>query len=147
MAELANCPNCGRVFVKAFRPICDACHREVEEKYETVSRFIRRKENRMATVEEVHAKTGVEKELIFQFIREGRLHLTHFPNLGYPCEKCGAKIREGRLCKSCYNEIQSDLKAIEREKEFEKRKKELEKERYRTYHSLDDRLKNIDKDR
>lgn len=142
MAELANCPNCNKVFVKAFRPVCEACHREVEEKFDIVSKFIRKKENRMATIEEVHAKTEVEKDLIFQFIREGRLHLSHFPNLGYPCEKCGEQIREGRLCKNCLHGIKSDLKALEQEQAFEKRKEEAEKAKNRTYHLLNNRLKN-----
>ena len=140
MADLDNCPNCGKIYVKAFRSICNDCHREVEDKFEVVYRFIRKKENRAASIEEVHAKTEVEKDLLYQFLREGRLHLAQFPNLGYPCDKCGDTIREGRLCNRCSSGIRQDLKTHEDEKAFEARKKETEKAKYQTYHSLDDRF-------
>lgn len=140
MADLANCPNCGKIFVKALRPICNDCHNEVEAKFDIVYKFIRKKENRAATIEEVHAKTEVEKDLLYQFLREGRLHLGMFPNLGYPCDKCGDTIREGRLCNNCASGIRKDLKAYEDELAFEARRKEHEKSKYQTYHSLGDRL-------
>lgn len=141
MADLANCPNCGKIFMKALRPVCNDCHREVEDKFDIVYRFIRKKENRAASIEEVHAKTEVEKDLLYQFLREGRLHLAQFPNLGYPCDKCGDTIREGRLCSQCAGSIKRDLKAHDDEQAFVARKKEFEKAKYQTYHSLDDRLK------
>ena len=136
MAELANCPNCGEVFVKAFRPICNNCHGEIEEKFDIVYRFVRKKENRRSSIEEVYSKTGVEKDLIYQFIRDGRLHLSQFPNLGYPCDQCGDMIRQGRLCSKCAGQIKSDLEVSDRDRE---RKEELRK-KHQAYHSLDDRL-------
>ncbi|UCZ52698.1 hypothetical protein LGQ02_18100 [Bacillus shivajii] len=140
MADLQNCPNCGELFVKAFRPVCSKCHREIEEKFETVYTFIRKRENRQSPLEEVHAKTGVERDLITQFIREGRINLSQFPNLGYPCEKCGDNIREGRLCRNCREGIQSDLDTIDRQKQFEERRKEEERKKVTTYHSLNGRI-------
>lgn len=141
MPDLSNCPNCGKVYVKALRSVCDACAREVEKKFDTVYRFIRKRENRTASMEEVHEGTEVEKNLIVQFIREGRLQITQFPNLRYPCEKCGEPVREGRICGKCRNEITRDLQSDERQKAFEKRKEKQNQSKYRTYHSLDDRVK------
>ncbi|PYZ92781.1 hypothetical protein CR194_14100 [Salipaludibacillus keqinensis] len=141
MADLANCPNCDKLFVKALRSVCDGCAREVEEKYQQVYTFIRKRGNRQATMDEVHEGTGVEKDLIIRFIREGRLHLSQFPNLTYPCEKCGNQIREGRICAGCRGEIQSDLQAGDRQQAFEGRKKERESARYKTYSTLDERVK------
>ncbi|MBU9721732.1 MULTISPECIES: TIGR03826 family flagellar region protein [Bacillaceae] len=138
--NIDNCPSCGKVFVKALRPVCNECHREVEKKFNTVYTFIKKRENRMASLEEVHEGTEVEKDLIVHFIREGRIHLAQFPNLGYPCEKCGSFIREGRICKECRSEIRSGLDQIDREKSFEDRKKQTERSKVTTYHSLNQRL-------
>ncbi|SDZ33319.1 flagellar operon protein TIGR03826 [Evansella caseinilytica] len=122
MADLANCPNCGKVFVKALRPVCDACYREVEEKFDTVYTFIRKSRNRSATIDQVCEETGVEKDLIIRFIREGRLQLSQFPNLGYPCEKCGESTREGRLCSKCKKEINDGLREVRKSPDREERK-------------------------
>ncbi|ADU31869.1 TIGR03826 family flagellar region protein [Evansella cellulosilytica] len=142
MPDLMNCPNCGKVFIKALRPICDECYRDVENKFEKVYKFIRKRENRRASMDEVHEGTGVSKDLIVRFIREGRLHLSQFPNLGYPCEKCGVSIREGRLCKDCAKGLQSGLNQLEREKDFEGRKlRRTKNEETLTYHTFRDERK------
>lgn len=144
MKDIANCPRCGAIFVKTHRPICHNCYIEQEKNFEKVSTFIRKKENRMATLQEVHEKTGVDLQLIHQFIREGRLLVHNMPNITYPCESCGKPIREGRLCATCRGNITEGLKKLEREKKFAelvKRSQEDSKKRFVTYHSLNDRLK------
>ncbi|CAM4001145.1 TIGR03826 family flagellar region protein [Alkalicoccus chagannorensis] len=144
MPELANCPKCGKVFTKAFRSVCSACHDEVERQFQEVYAFIRKRENRRATMEEVEEGTGVDREQIVTFVREGRILTSQFPGLSYPCESCGAEIREGRLCGSCKGNIQDGLKRRDSEAAFEQRKTDRSKERYTTYHSLGDR---VNKDR
>ncbi|MFA9558918.1 TIGR03826 family flagellar region protein [Evansella sp. AB-rgal1] len=141
MAELANCSSCGKVFVKALRPICNDCNKEVDGKFQIVYDYLRKRENRSASLHEVHKDTEVEIDLIYKFIREGRIHLRDFPNLGYPCEKCEALIREGKLCTDCQNDIRSGLNGLKSQKEFEDRKKSRENQRITTYSSLGDRLK------
>lgn len=118
MAELANCSKCGRLFVKlSIRDVCESCYQEEEQQFERVYAFLRRRENRMATMAQVVEATGVEEKLIIKWIRAGRLQLVHFPNLGYPCDSCGALIREGRLCAKCLGQLQADLRRAEAEKE------------------------------
>lgn len=131
MAELANCPKCGEIYVvNSVRDICPKCYKQEEADYEKVYQFIRKKQNRTAQMDEVVEATGVERALIYKFIKKGRIKLTQFPNLGYPCAKCGTLIREGKLCIHCLSGIKKDLHAIEEEEE---RKKEIVK-RNRTYH-------------
>lgn len=125
MAELGNCPQCGDIYVlNNIRDVCLNCYKQEEADFEKVYQFIRKKQNRTAQMEEVVEATGVEKTLIYKFIKKGRIKLAQFPNLGYPCAKCGTVIREGKLCQPCMTGIQSDLHVIEKEEE---RKKELEK--------------------
>lgn len=122
MGELANCPKCNRLFVQTqLRTVCDKCFKEEEKAYETVYQFLRKRENRKAELDVVVEATGVSKELILKFIRQGRIMLSNFPNLGYPCEKCGKSIREERLCNDCKNDIHKQLNQIEQEKMISER--------------------------
>lgn len=137
MSELDNCARCDAVFVKTMRDICPKCYQEEEEAFETVYRFLSKRENREATLMEIVEKTRVEEELIIKFIREQRLRTSQFPKLAYPCERCGVHIVTGKLCQSCSDEILHQFKQHEA---LEKRKRdhEEEKKRTQTYYSIDD---------
>ncbi|MBB6453632.1 flagellar operon protein (TIGR03826 family) [Salirhabdus euzebyi] len=114
MGELANCPTCGALFVKGVQSVCQKCYKEEEKAFETVHGYIRKKENRTATVPEVSETTGVEERLIMKFVKERRLHTTHFPNLTYGCERCGEPIGEGKICNNCKDELRADLSLEEK---------------------------------
>ncbi|MFK2826315.1 hypothetical protein QYG89_11685 [Bacillus sp. B190/17] len=120
MNEIINCSRCGELYMEnAFRDVCAKCAKSEEEMYETVYRFLRQRENRAATIERVVEVTGVKEELIHKWVKKGRLHAAHFPNLGYPCDRCGAIITKGKICGKCTMDIERDLKQIQREEEFE----------------------------
>ncbi|SDH19403.1 flagellar operon protein TIGR03826 [Alteribacillus persepolensis] len=140
MEHLKNCPRCGRLFVKSLRAICNDCHRAIEEKFQKVYAYMRKQKNRSATMMRVVEATGVEKEDISQFIKEGRLHIQQFPNLEYPCESCGKGIRAGRICQVCKDDIENGLKAETVAKD-QKEREEQEKKRHLTYQTLHERLK------
>ncbi|UII55624.1 hypothetical protein LS684_18670 [Cytobacillus spongiae] len=140
MDELSNCPKCGDIFVLTkFRDICQKCWKEEEQAFELVYNFIRKRENRTATMTQVEEATGVDEALIIKFIKKGRLKLTQFPNLGYPCEKCGKLIQKGKICDPCSELLRKQLQSLEKE---EQRKVErLKKEKHATYFSVDDKFK------
>ncbi|WP_368297467.1 TIGR03826 family flagellar region protein [Cytobacillus firmus] len=139
MAELSNCPKCDAIYVKSqFRDVCQDCWKEEEKAYETVYQFIRKRENRTAKMLEVVDATGVKEELIIKFIKTGRLKLAHFPNLGYPCEKCGTSIREGKLCGSCAVELRKDLQLFTAEEE--RRKEAIQREKQGTYFAVNEKI-------
>src|SRR5690625_3199603 len=123
MGQLANCPQCGRLFVKGIQDLCDSCYKEEEEIFDTVYHFISERKNRLATLTEICDATGVEERTVTRFIKEGRLHLANLPNLGYPCESCGTMIREGRICIECTKKFQEGLDQQEREERLLQRKK------------------------
>ncbi|WP_226682063.1 TIGR03826 family flagellar region protein [Sutcliffiella horikoshii] len=133
MSQLDNCPSCGQIYVKnAFREVCETCYKEEEAKYQTVYKYIRQRENRTASMDQVVQDTGVEEYLIIKFIRKGRIQLVHFPNLGYPCDRCGRIIREDKLCQGCKKDIHGQLSQLEREEERERAIREAGK----TYHVI-----------
>lgn len=138
MAELANCARCGNVFVKQLRDICHDCYKEEEAAFQKVYRFLMKRENRKATMMEIVEATGVDEMLIQKFIKEKRLLVSRFPNLGYPCERCGKKITAGSLCTECQNELKKELEMHdELEKRAEEIRKQQEKEKIHTYFSID----------
>lgn len=129
MSQIETCPSCGDIYVKnQFRDVCQKCWKEEEQAYDKVSQFMRRRENRAATMLQVVEAVGVEEELLLKFIRTGRLKVTQFPNLGYPCDKCGTIIRAGKLCEPCALEIKKDLEQHEQEEAFREELRKREKQ-------------------
>ncbi|WP_246942755.1 TIGR03826 family flagellar region protein [Bacillus pinisoli] len=124
MGELANCPKCDKLFVATpAQDVCPTCYKEEQQLFETVYNYIRKKENRMATLPEVAEATDVEETLVIKWIRTGKLKLAQFPNLGYPCEKCKTLIRQGKICDQCAKGLQQDLKHLQEEEDRLKKEK------------------------
>ena len=114
MAEIKDCPRCGAFFnYNGLREVCASCAQKEEKLYEDVYRFLRRRENRAATVEQISEQTGVTKDMLYDWVRRGRLQPALFPNLGYPCDRCGAITQSGKLCERCTGEIERDLNQME----------------------------------
>ncbi|WP_102026683.1 TIGR03826 family flagellar region protein [Salirhabdus sp. Marseille-P4669] len=134
MGELANCPRCNALFVKSVRDVCNNCFKEEEAQFEKVYTYVKKKENRKASVSEVSEATGVEERLIMKFIKQKRLSTVQFPNLSYGCERCGSPIQEGKLCSNCRGELYDDLTRDQKQAEL---RASVEKERNRTYFAVD----------
>lgn len=119
MGEVKTCPTCGELFnYTGMREVCLKCAQGEEEMYQIVYRFLRKRENRAATVDRIVEATGVEKDLLFRWVRKGRLQQAMFPNLGYPCDNCGHLTTTGKLCQKCQDELKQDLRTFEAAKEF-----------------------------
>lgn len=130
MPELDNCPKCGRIYVKNLRGMCDVCLKEDDQLFDKVYQFVKKRQNRTATMMQIVEATGVAEVTIMRYVKEGRLKPTQFPNLGYPCERCGTVIQSGKLCLTCASNLDADLKQHEYEEE---RKRQIEEREKRTY--------------
>lgn len=131
MAELRDCPSCGEFFnYTGVREVCAKCAMNEEKMYEEVYRFLRRRENRAATIERIVEVTGVTESLLYKWVRKGRLQPALFPNLGYPCDNCGKLTNKGKLCADCTATIQDDLKKFDAVKEFREAIEEKDRATY-----------------
>lgn len=131
MSEVRQCPRCHALFnYNGLRDVCPACAKKEEELYNKVYRFLRRRENRAATIEQIEEEFNIDRELLFDWVRKGRLQPAQFPGLGYPCDRCGALTQSGKLCDDCQNEIESDLKRIETIEEARESLKDAERATY-----------------
>ncbi|MBD7985188.1 hypothetical protein H9649_11370 [Sporosarcina sp. Sa2YVA2] len=119
MAELKDCPSCGAFFnYTGIRDVCANCAQSEEKLYEEVYRFLRRRENRAATIERIVEATGATETMLHKWVRKGRLQPALFPNLGYPCDNCGKLTAKGKLCEGCTNELNTELRQFEAAQEF-----------------------------
>lgn len=133
MAELRNCPSCDGFFnYTGIRDVCPKCAQNEEELYQIVYRFLRKRENRAATVDRIEEATGVEKDLLYKWVRKGRLQRALFPNLGYPCDNCGHLTTDGKLCDRCQDDIRRGLDRFEAAQEFRESIKNSDR---KTYHA------------
>src|SRR5690606_41513823 len=128
---------CSRLYINnTVRNICDKWYKEEEMAYDKVSTYLKKRENRTATMLQVVQDTGVSEDLIHKIIKQGRIKLVQFPNLTYPCETCGNPIQTGKLCEQCLTELRKDLEIFERE---EQRQKELEERK--VYFVVDEKFR------
>jgi ribosomal protein L32 len=104
---LSNCKECGKLFVQNPAGICPDCYRLEEEQEEKVASYLR--DNRRATIGEVHEATGVPEKIILKMIKKGRI--TGDVQMEYPCESCGRPILEGRVCGECGRRVLDQIKA------------------------------------
>ncbi|QOV10503.1 TIGR03826 family flagellar region protein [Viridibacillus arvi] len=131
MGELRSCPKCGDFYnYTGIREVCGKCAQEEEKMYEDVYRFLRKRDNRSATIEQIVDATGVEEDLLHKWVRKGRLQPAMFPNLGYPCDSCGALTTKGKLCNNCQTELKSELNKFEAAREFRESVEESERTTY-----------------
>jgi flagellar operon protein (TIGR03826 family) len=127
MGELKNCPSCNEFFnYTGLREVCNKCAVNEEKLYENVYRFLRKRENRAATIERIVEVTGVEESLLHKWVRKGKLQPAMFPNLGYPCDNCGKLTTQGKLCVNCVAELKSGLRQFDAATEFRNKVNEHE---------------------
>lgn len=124
--KLANCTSCDALFVQSTRDVCPKCYQAIEKDYEKCTQFLRKRENRGSTMQQVSEATGVSAKQITRFIREGRISIVNTPNLGYPCENCGTTLQKGTLCDDCARDLKRE---INQQLDVDQRLADFEKER------------------
>lgn len=108
MPEVRNCRRCKKIFMYTIGPqICDACKKLEEEEFERVRLFL--KEFPGATIQEVSRETNVSTQLIYRFLKEGRLEVADDSPIALLCENCGCRIRSGRFCVNCSRKLANEL--------------------------------------
>ncbi|WP_230321360.1 flagellar protein [Planococcus salinarum] len=81
----------------------------MEREFKIITDFLKIEENRCASIEEVSTFTDVAVKRIADFIRDGRIYVEDFPNLGYGCAHCGTLIQRQMLCAGCFEEFTSEV--------------------------------------
>ncbi|WP_245890179.1 hypothetical protein [Rummeliibacillus pycnus] len=87
-----------------------------EDIFSEVIHFLLRKNNRLFSNDQLIEKTGISSDLIFKWVKSGKLNPSLFPNLGAPCEKCGHLTNHSKICRECAQTITHTLKQEEKDK-------------------------------
>lgn len=102
---LKNCKQCNKVFAHPTRHLCEGCYKDAQAQFERVREYL--EENRGATVAEVAEETDTDVEVIYEYIKEGRLTVVP-KDAELRCQICGTKIASGRVCAVCRAELSDD---------------------------------------
>lgn len=97
--DVRNCKLCGALFNYSDSPICPACNKKLEDKFQSVKDYIR--ENPRASVSQIAEDTEVPVQQLKKWVRQERLTFTSDSGVMIDCEKCGKPIQTGRFCKDC----------------------------------------------
>lgn len=74
--------------------------REYEEKYGQVKDYIMA--NPKATIDQISEANNITPKMLLEWVRQDRLEFSKdSKDAWFECEKCGTKIKSGRLCNQC----------------------------------------------
>lgn len=107
--QLDNCRICGTLFLKDYTDYCLDCYKEIEQAFTDVTEFLKNDENRNADIHEISYFTKIPIKQLIDFIRDGRIYAEDYPNLGYPCKRCGKLIKRQMLCNTCFEEFSTEI--------------------------------------
>lgn len=113
------CTKCGGVMI--FKGVgeyrCEDCNALAYDDYGKVRLYLEK--HKGATAIEIETMTGVKQKTIRMMLKEARFELTDESRTFLFCEKCGKKIRSGRLCPQCEMDIHRKLEEEQRRKRNE----------------------------
>ncbi|MGC8971094.1 MAG: MerR family transcriptional regulator [bacterium] len=101
---LANCKECGRLFVKTSSDICPECQKKEEEDFNRVKEYLKTHPN--AKLQDIVDATGVSEAKVSKFIKAGRLSVKPM------CESCGKPIDSGRFCPECRLKLLTEVRSV-----------------------------------
>ncbi len=105
--SLTNCARCGKVFNSdKGQTVCADCGMAENHDMKKVVDYLRK--NPLASVMEVHEKTGVSQTQIFRFINNGSFKITKSASQ-FKCRLCGKDISKGTVCHDCDAKIKDGL--------------------------------------
>ena len=112
---LKNCLQCGKVFSSDVSELCPECKKKEEDDYDLVYKYL--EENPRSTADKVSEETGVDKDLILKFLRQGRLKTVEISPESLPkCISCGQPIESGKLCPKCAKAFEEKVKEEEKKR-------------------------------
>lgn len=123
MAELFNCTKCNKIFNKIGKETyCFDCRKEEELLLKEISRFIRRKKERIESMDIILENFDVTREQLLKWVKEKRLHESNLQLSTYHCKMCNIELKHEGLCEDCSKELSTELKLFNTRTEIDNSK-------------------------
>lgn len=110
---LANCTECGTVFVKSMENVCPKCVRARENDLEKIRNWISAKEYPMLS--NIEFETGISEKLFKKYLLDGRIKA--FKKVVAICEMCGHQTNletKSIICNGCRNSLKKASGVVEK---------------------------------
>ena len=105
---ILQCKICRKPFQSLGGRTCTDCLNKIDLDFITVRDYIY--DNPDSKMDKICEDTGVEKSVILQLLREGRLILDNPDSEGLlTCDICKKPINTGRMCKECKDKVASTI--------------------------------------
>jgi|GEM_PF-847784 len=109
--ELINCKNCGKLFSKKLRDICDECLEKDNRNIDNVEKYVRNSSEQFISYETISRATGIKVEEIAELYKKGRLTVLS-GRLIVKCKICGVEVKgiQGKvsLCAKCLSDVMNN---------------------------------------
>jgi ribosomal protein L32 len=102
MLEVANCPDCGKLYLRLAGRVCPQCQALRQQQLNNAIGLVKARPG--LPLEEIGRLCGISENVLLEFAEEGtfrRLDLS----VVYPCRFCSGPITSGTICAKCHDEL------------------------------------------
>lgn len=110
--NVRQCKRCRKIFQYQGNPVCQSCIIELDKDFDLVRNYMY--DNPKSTIDTVCDETGVSRECVTRWLREGRLILSSDSVALLNCEKCGKPIISGKFCPECTQSVKTQFESTAR---------------------------------
>lgn len=118
---------------------CPKCGREYLDDYGKVKHYL--EEHGPCSYAEVIEATGVDSEVVLNFLETGKVEIPEGSTYYLSCQSCGCSLKYGRYCPDCMRKTTTDLKTLFSADVGEKPRREVAPEKRGRMHFLGRRKK------
>ena len=127
---IIQCKICNKPFQSLGSRTCTDCLEKIDKDFITVRDYIY--DNPNSKMDKIIDETSVEKSVIMQLLREGRLILDSPDTEGLlSCTICKKPINTGKMCNECKAKVAKSMnKTVKSDKPAEPDKKDIKASKY-----------------
>lgn len=116
---IANCKECGKVFIKTLDTTCPDCSKKREQDLQKIFDWIKLKDTPVLT--KIENDIGISDKTFMKYLLDGRIK--SFNKVLAPCDMCGTLTRletKNIICKDCRSSIKKTSSTTDSSNEISK---------------------------
>lgn len=116
---IANCKECGKVFVKTLDNTCPDCSNKRKQELQKIEEWIKQKNTPVLT--KIEEEIGISEKTFMKYVLDGRIR--SFNKVLAPCDVCKELTKletKNVICKDCRSSIKKTSSSSGNESELSK---------------------------